>query len=110
MDCKFLASFCMGRSEECFFSGAMMTIYAVCLNEPSKDVWDKVIEKWGNKQFILSPTTAFVASPDLTLTSDIARMVGISDESGTLGVVFEVHTYNGFNRSDLWEWLRKVEA
>ncbi len=92
------------------FLGGMMTIYAVCLNEPSEDAWDNVREEWGGKHFILSPTTAFVASPDLTLTSEIARKVGISDETGTLGVVFEVQAYNGFNRSDLWEWLRKAEA
>ncbi len=88
-----------------------MTVYAVFLNEPSSDAWQALRKEWPNgRHFILTDHMAFVAPEGLTLTSDIAETVGISETTKRLGIVFEWVTHNGFNRSDLWEWLLKVRT
>jgi len=46
----------------------------------------------------------------LPLTTDVTKALGIGDEAERLGIVFEWAAHNGYNRSDLWEWLRKVQA
>ena len=86
-----------------------MTVYAVFLNQPDDAAWAALAEHWPNgRHFILTGNMAFVAPEGITTTAQIAKAVGIGE--GRLGVVFDWSAHNGFNRSDLWEWLRKVEA
>ena len=88
-----------------------MTVYAVFLNEPSSEAWQALEREWPDgRSFTLTENLAFVAPTGLTLTADIARAVGIDEERQRLGIVFEWTSHNGFNRGDLWEWLRKVQA
>lgn len=87
-----------------------MTVYAVFLNEADETAWQVLKEKWPERHFILTNHMAFVAPEGLTLTTNIADVVGIGDETGRLGIVFEWSAHNGYNRSDLWEWLRKVQS
>ena len=88
-----------------------MTVYAVFLNEPNSEAWQALKEKWPNgRSSILTDNMAFVSLEGLTLTAEIAEALGIGGEREVLGIVFEWTAHNGFNRSDLWEWLRKVQA
>ncbi len=51
---------------------------------------------------------------DETLSSAVAKKVGISKEQtedGIRGVVFKLNgSYSGFTRQSLWEWLENIEA
>ncbi len=87
-----------------------MTVYAVFLNEPNEEAWAVLAERWPDRHFILTGNLAFVAPEGLTLTSAIAEAVGIGDAEDRHGIVFEWAAHNGYNRSDLWEWLRKVQS
>jgi len=90
--------------------GAAMTVYAVFLNRPDEAAWKTLQEKWPGRHFILTEHMAFVAPEGLSLTTDVTQALGIGDEAERLGIVFEWAAHNGYNRSDLWEWLRKVQA
>ncbi|MCY4357497.1 MAG: hypothetical protein OXD01_08255 [Gammaproteobacteria bacterium] len=91
-----------------------MNTYAVFLNESNVACWQNIRERWSNgRHFILTDHLAFVASEDITTTAEVSEKVGIDKKEGsieTLGVVFEVGAYNGFNKGDLWEWLGKVQS
>jgi len=89
-----------------------MTVYAVFLNDADETARQALQEKWPHgRHFILTDHMAFVAPEGITTTAQIAQAVGIgSGEREVLGIVFEWAAHNGFNRSDLWEWLRKVQA
>ena len=88
-----------------------MTVYAVFLNEPNEEAWSALAAHWPNgRHFILTPNMAFVAPEELTLTARIAEAVGIGQANELRGIVFEWAAHNGYNRSDLWEWLRKVQS
>lgn len=91
-----------------------MGTYAIFLNQPSQHAWDAIRMKWPDRHFILDDRLAFIAPEGIILTSDIAGIVGVKSEEGVpqglLGVVVEFSSYSGFNRSDLWEWLSKVQT
>jgi len=88
-----------------------MTVYAVFLNEPDETAWAALQEKWPNgRSFILTDNMAFVAPEGIVLTTEISKAVGIGEDNDRLGLVFEWTAHNGFNRGDLWEWLRKVQV
>ena len=87
-----------------------MTVYAVFLNEPNEEVWQTLREKWPDRHHVLTENLAFVAPHGITTTADISDSVGIGGERGVLGIVFEWHAHNGFNRGALWEWMRKVQS
>jgi len=52
---------------------------------------------------------AFVSPEKITITSEVLESLEI-EKRDVQAVVFEVGIYNGFNRTDLWEWLRKVQS
>ncbi len=57
-----------------------MTVYAVFLSEASDAAWQTVREKWPDgRHLILTDHMAFVAPKGLTLTSEIAKAVGIGE-------------------------------
>ena len=87
-----------------------MTIYAIFLNKPDDQAWQALAETWPDRHFVLTENLAFVAPEGITLTGQIAETVGIGGEREVLGIVFDWNAHNGFNRGDLWEWLRKVQA
>ena len=87
-----------------------MTVYAVFLNEADESAWQALAEKWPGRHFILNEHMAFVAPEGITTTAEIAAVAGIGEEHDVLGIVFDWSAHHGFNRSDLWEWLRKVQA
>ena len=88
-----------------------MAVYAVFLNEADEEAWRTLRNKWPKgRHFILTDHMAFVAPKELTLTAEIAEAVGIGETVERLGIVFEWTAHNGYNRSDLWEWLRKVQS
>lgn len=87
-----------------------MTVYAVFLNEADEAAWQALREKWPGRHFILTDHMAFVAPEGLTLTAEIAEAVEFGEASERRGIIFELTEHNGYNRSDLWEWLRKVQA
>ena len=87
-----------------------MGTYAIFLNQPSQHAWDAIRMKWPDRHFILDDRLAFIAPEGIILTSDIAETVGVKSEEDLLGVVVEFSSYSGFNRSDLWEWLSKVQT
>ena len=86
-----------------------MEVYAIILNEPDEEAWDRVRNEWP-KNYILSDSVALVV-PDapVSLTGDIAEKVGMNQQEGILGVVVEVGSNNGYNHVAFWEWLRKFE-
>ena len=86
-----------------------MTVHAVFLNEADEAAWQTLRDKWPSRHFILTDHMAFVAPEGLTLTAEVAEAVGVGEAAGRLGVVFEWTAHNGYNRSDLWEWLRKMQ-
>ncbi len=85
-----------------------MSIYAVILNDPSAPAWQAVQAAWPGRHFLLTDRVAFVAPEGITLVEDIAGAVGIDESGDVLGLVVELDSYTGFNRSALWEWMRKV--
>ncbi len=90
-----------------------MSVYAVFLNEPDPGAWAALKERWPGRTFELTEHMAFVAPEnDVTLTSHIGDAAGIGNNDGeeTTGIVLEVTAHHGYNRSDLWEWLRKVQS
>ena len=89
-----------------------MDIYAIFLNEANAECWDKIREEWANgRHYILTDNLAFVASDGISTTVEVGKKIGITgDAESALGLVFEVGAYNGFNKGDLWEWLRKMQV
>ncbi len=89
-----------------------MAVYAVFLNEANDAVWQAIRDKWPNgHHFILTDNMAFVAPTEgIVTTAQISEAIGIGSSNEVLGVVFEWAAHNGFNRGELWEWLRKVQA
>ncbi len=87
-----------------------MAIYAVYLNEPNEKSWNDLKAKYPGRNFILSESLAFVSPKEITLTSDIMEVVDVGKDSNRLGVVFELDSYNGYNRGELWEWLGKFKT
>ncbi|MCY3725012.1 MAG: hypothetical protein OXF95_00020 [Rhodobacteraceae bacterium] len=86
-----------------------MSVYAVFLSEPNEKSWNDLKAKYPSRNFILSENMAFVAPEDVTLTSDIMEVVGVGKDTDQLGIVFELDSYNGFHRGELWEWLGKFK-
>jgi len=85
-----------------------MSVYAIYLNEPDEDAWKALKETWPDRHFILTDCMAFAAPQGITTTSDIINAVGIGEEREVVGIVFELNANGGYNRGDLWEWLRKA--
>ena len=86
-----------------------MSVYAVSLNQPNKSAWAVLRKEWPDRHFILTEHMAFVAPEGITTTAQIAEAVGIG-ENDLWGIVLEVSAHSGFNKSDLWEWMRKVQS
>ena len=87
----------------------MMTdIYAIYLNEGNNATWGILKEKWPDRHLIVNDRLAFVALDTITTTGNIADTVGMNLESKTIGIVFQLSAYNGFNSQNIWEWLEKV--
>ncbi len=87
-----------------------MAVYAVFLNEENDEAWAKLIERWpDDRHFILTDNLAFVAPERITTTSDVGEAVGMNDDHGVVGIVFEWEAHYGFNSGSLWEWLRQVQ-
>ena len=84
-----------------------MSIFAIYLNQPNKEAWDKLENVWSGRHFILDDRLALISPKDVALTSEIARTLGIGSHAGDpiFGFVAEISAYYGFNRRDLWEWL-----
>ena len=87
-----------------------MSVYAVSLNQADEAAWETLRKEWPERHFILTDRLAFVAPEGITTTAQISEAVGIGGESNLLGLVLEVSAHSGFNKSDLWEWLRKVQS
>lgn len=90
-----------------------MAVYAVFLNETNDGVWQALQDQWPNgRNFILTDHMAFVAPEGIVTTAQISEAVGIGrhDDGEVLGIVFEWGAHGGYNRSDLWEWLGKVQS
>lgn len=85
-----------------------MTTLAVYLNEPNEAAWKTIQSEWPDRHFILDERLAFIAPEGLALTSDVAKKIGLGENDSTLGVVMEIESHAGFNRSPLWEWLSKA--
>ena len=67
-----------------------MTVYAVFLNEPDKEAWQALAEKWPERHHFLTDNMAFVAPEALTLTSDVVKVAGIGGDRKIPGIVFEL--------------------
>ena len=87
-----------------------MDTYAIILNDPSTFAWQAIRDAWPERHFLLTERVALVAPEGITLVDDIAERVGIGKEQEILGIVIELGNYTGFNRSALWEWMRKVQS
>ena len=86
-----------------------MSVFAIFLNEPDETAWETLKEKWPNgRSFILTGNLAFVAPEGIVVTSEISEALGIGGETERRGIVFELGSYNGYNRGSLWEWVKKV--
>lgn len=92
------------------WEGRTMTVYAVFLNKADEPTWRTLAETWPGRHYILNEHMAFVAPEGITTTAEIAAALGIGKERDVLGIVFDWSAHSGFNRSDLWEWLGKVQA
>ena len=88
-----------------------MSVYAVLLEHPDEGAQRALEEKWPNRTFIVDDRLILVSPEEsVTTTAEIATVAGIGSEAGgRIGLVFEISGRAGFHRSDLWEWLRKVE-
>lgn len=86
-----------------------MAVFAIALNEPNAEVWEKVKESWPNsRHYIVSDTLAFVSgNADETLTADVTKTIGLGVPEKSRGVVMQLGYYHGFNAADLWEWIGK---
>ncbi len=89
-----------------------MNVYAVFLNESNTACWQKIREEWPNgRSFILTDHFCLVATEDITTTAEVSDKIGIGENgTGALGIVLELGAYYGFNKGNLWEWLKKVQA
>ena len=63
----------------------------------------------GDRHFILTDNMAFVAPQRITTTAEVCAEAGIGVEGAIAGLVFEWGMHHGFNRSELWEWMRNVQ-
>ncbi len=84
-----------------------MAIYAVFLNDPNEEAWERVKKHWSGRHYILTDHLAFVAPEETTLTEEVASKIGMNEEEGVTGIVIESSGHFGFNSSSLWEWMRK---
>ena len=87
-----------------------MSVYAVFLNEANDEAWRTLRKGWPERHYILTDHMAFVAPEGITTTAQISETAGIGGDSSLLGIVLEVSAHSGFNRGELWEWLRKVQS
>ena len=86
-----------------------MNIYAVILNEPDADAWDRLKEAWPSAHYILTDRIAFIGSASVTLTEMISETVGLNEDHEVLGLVVQLDDYFGYNNPSLWEWMHKME-
>ena len=84
-----------------------MSVYAVFLNDPNEEAWERVKEVWRERQYILTDRLAFVAPEETTLAEEIADVIGMNEEGGMVGIVIESSGHFGLNKPTLWEWMRK---
>ena len=86
-----------------------MAVFAIVLNQPNAEVWEKVKEAWpASRHYIVSDTLALISGDaDETLTADVTKTVGLGVLPESFGIVMQLGYYHGFNASDLWEWIAK---
>ncbi len=85
-------------------------VYAVLLEEPSSESFERLRKTYADNFYEMTPTSGFVRTDALTRT--IAEKAGIKDEQEQIasGVVFRLNkAYSGFADRALWEWLRQAE-
>lgn len=84
-----------------------MTIYAVFLNDPNPEAWRRIEEFRGRRACFLTDNMAFVATRAPASTEEIAAHAGVDEETGASGVVTEIAAYHGYDKSALWDWMRR---
>lgn len=87
-----------------------MSIYLVALNDDSPDDWATLKRTWPGRHHILTDRIAFVAPTELSLCKDIGETLGMNKEKDVTGFVmaWEGPCF-GWNKSVLWEWMKKVQ-
>lgn len=86
-----------------------MNLYAIVLNEPNEQSWAKLKEEWPEQHYVLTERIAFlVAGNGSTTTRSIGDQLGMNNEKAVTGIVVHSAAINGWNRADLWEWVRNV--
>lgn len=86
-----------------------MTTFAIVLNAPSEKAWTAIKDAWPDRYYFLTETVAFVAPEKTTITEFVAETVGMNVEGDVSGFVTDLDNRSGFNKSALWEWMRKFE-
>lgn len=87
-----------------------MSIYAVSLDNPDKDAWDRLKAKWPKPyHVIVNNQFAFVAPTRDVTTEDVSYVVGMNDDLRVSGIVAKVsyNAINGWSRQAVWEWLEE---
>ena len=88
-----------------------MSVYAIYLSNQVEEARNDLVEKWPSRHFVVEDRLILVAPEEvITTTKDVATVAGLGEDKGRLGVVFEITARSGFHKSEMWEWLRKVEA
>ena len=87
-----------------------MNLYAIVLNEPSEDAWEKIKAEWPEHHYLLTDRIAFLAVDNGSITTGkIGSLLGMNKEDDVTGFVMQSAAVNGWNRADLWEWMRNFE-
>ena len=87
-----------------------MRIFAVLLDTPSIEAFDKLEARYEHDFHRHSPTVGFVHDED-GLTADIAETAGIKGAGrNAMGIVLGIRPfYAGFTKQELWKWLEECE-
>ena len=87
-----------------------MPVYVIAIDKPNEYAWKAIRNKWPDRHYFANQRLAIIAPTGITLTVDIDRSVGMSDEHEVLGLEFEMSSYSGYSSRDVWEWLAKVQS
>jgi hypothetical protein len=82
-------------------------MHVVLFNDPpGEETAEGIAFMWPEDHFKLNPTTWFVYDKAME-PSDIAKAIGINEETGFVGLVFPLRRpLSGWNYRDVWEFIQ----